>query len=379
MFLATKALRRNEFTLEETTMLKRLLAALLAAVFTCGTLIAQEAPLIHQPTLTPQDSGTTNGLIAVWPVNPRVVWASGRNGTFTVTTDGGETWNAGVVPGAEALQFRDVQAFSARVAYLMSIGNNPTDFRVYKTLDGGATWSIQFENQIPTGFYDGFAFWTPRRGILHGDSVNGVFPDFRTTDGMTWQDISSNMPPALPGEFSFASSGTNVTTQGGRKAWIATGGADVARILATTDQGNTWNAHNTPLFSGPSGGAFTVDFRDPQHGIVGGGDLDPANPDEARTAVSSDGGLTWTLTSPPPVTGAIFGLSYVGRTGRGGGNNLGRAVVITANDGGAAWTPDEGSTWFTLPDVTGFWAVAFATPKAGWLVGTDGRIIKISF
>jgi photosystem II stability/assembly factor-like uncharacterized protein len=58
---------------------------------------------IHQPTLTPQDSGTTNGLIAVWPVNPQVVWASGRNGTFTVTTDGGETWNAGVVPGAELL------------------------------------------------------------------------------------------------------------------------------------------------------------------------------------------------------------------------------------------------------------------------------------
>ena len=88
---------------------------------------------------------------------------------------------------------------------------------------------------------------------------------------------------------------------------------------------------------------------------------------------------TWTLTNPPPVTGAIFGLSYVGKTGRGGGNNLGRAVVITANDGGAAWTPDEGNTWFTLPDVTGFWAVAFATPKAGWLVGTDGRIVKISF
>ena len=80
------------------------------------------------------------------------------------------------------------------------------------------------------------------------------------------------------------------------------------------------------------GGAFTVDFRDPHHGIVGGGDLDAGNPNNARTAISSDGGRTWTLTSPPPVTGAIFGLSYVGKTGRGGGNNLGRAVVITAND-----------------------------------------------
>jgi hypothetical protein len=53
--------------------------------------------------------------------------------------------------------------------------------------------------------------------------------------------------------------------------------------------------------------------------------------------------------------------------------------VITANAGGAAWTPDEGNTWFSLPGVTGFWAVAFASPKAGWLVGVNGTILKISF
>jgi photosystem II stability/assembly factor-like uncharacterized protein len=366
-------------------MLKQSFTTLVISAFACAIVSAQEVSQIRQPTLTPQDSGTTNGLIAVWPVNPRVVWACGRNGTYTVTTDGGQTWNAAVVPGAEMLQFRDVQAFSADVAYLMSIGNNATDFRVYKTTDGGATWQIQFENQNPSAFYDGFAFWTPHRGILHSDSVNGVFPDFRTTDGMTWQDISSNMPPALPGEASFASSGTCVTTQGGRNAWIATGGSAIARVLATTDQGSTWNAYNTPLMSSPSAGAFTVDFRDPFRGIVGGGDLDPGDPNNARTAISSDGGRTWTLTNQPPVTGAIFGLSYVGRTGGAPGDNLGRAVVITANDpptfstGAAAWTPDEGNTWFTLPGVSGFWAVAFATPKAGWLVGTDGRILKISF
>ena len=130
-------------------MLKRSLTALFIPALACATVIAQElSPThLHQPTLTPQNSGTTSGLIAVWPVNPQVVWASGRAGTFTVTTDGGQTWRAGVVPGAEALQFRDVQAFSASVAYLMSIGANPTDFRVYKTLDSGATWTIQFENQ----------------------------------------------------------------------------------------------------------------------------------------------------------------------------------------------------------------------------------------
>src|SRR6266436_5696830 len=44
------------------------------------------------PTLTPQPSGTTNGLIAISPVSSRVVWVSGRSGTYAVTTNGGTTW-----------------------------------------------------------------------------------------------------------------------------------------------------------------------------------------------------------------------------------------------------------------------------------------------
>jgi photosystem II stability/assembly factor-like uncharacterized protein len=363
-------------------MSKRILVVLLTAVVVATTLGFAQEHSIRQPILTPQSSGTTQGLIAVSPVNPRVVWASGRGGTFVVTTDSGRHWKAGVVPGAEALQFRDVQGVSEKVAYLQSIGDNPTDFRIYKTVDGGATWTMQFQNQNPGAFYDCFAFWTPWRGISHSDSVNGVFPDIRTTDGKHWLDISGNMPPALPGEFSFASSGTCVATQGAKNAWITTGGATVARVLATRDGGDTWNAYDTPLVSSPSAGGFTVAFRDPWHGIVGGGDLDPSDPGNARTATSSDGGKTWTLTNAPPVSGAIFGLAYVDRAGGhmpGRHDDGGRAVVITANAGGGAWTPDEGNIWFALPDVTGYWAVAFASPEAGWLVGTEGRILKISF
>jgi photosystem II stability/assembly factor-like uncharacterized protein len=348
----------------------------LLAVFLVAALATLDAQgtKSRQPTLTPQASGTTNGLIAVSPVNPEIVWASGRGGTFVVTTDGGQTWRAGVVPGAEALQFRDVQGVSAKVAYLQSIGDNPTDFRIYKTEDGGATWTMLFQNQNPSAFYDCFAFWTPKRGITHSDSVAGVFPDMRTTDGTTWTSMAADMPPALPGESSFAASGTCVAVAGGQEAWIATGGATTARVLATRDGGDTWQAYATPLVSSGSAGAFTVAFRDPWHGIVGGGDLDPADPNSAATALSSDGGATWTLTNPPPVTGAIFGLAYAHGAGDGS-----RTVVVTANAGGAAWTPDEGTTWFTLPEVSGYWAVAFASPKAGWLVGTGGRILMVSF
>src|ERR1035438_5462540 len=265
-----------------------LLVGLLIAAFATLS-FAQKSSTIYQPKLTPQNSGTTELLIAVSPVNARVVWAAGAHGTFLVTTDGGKTWKSGIVKGAEWLQFRGVRGVSETVAYLQSIGNAPSDFRIYKTEDGGATWTKQFQNQTVGAFYDCFAFWTPTRGISHSDSVSGVFPDLRTTDGTTWQSISGNMPPALPGEFSFAASDTCVATQGENNAWIATGGATSARILATTDGANTWNAYDTPLLSSPSAGAFTVDFRDPLNGIVGGGDLDPSDPDNARTATSGDG------------------------------------------------------------------------------------------
>lgn len=368
----------------ESLMLKTLLSfVFLAASFGC--LAAQDhAAVVAQPTLTPQNSGTTQLLIAVSPVNSQVAWVGGAGGTYLVTTDGGVHWKSGVVPGAESLQFRDVQGVSDKIAYLLSIGNGTVAFRIYKTVDGGAHWTRQFKNELAGAFYDCFAFWTPTRGIAHSDSVNGVFPDLRTQDGTTWQSIAANMPPALPGEASFSSSGTCVATQGSQNAWIATGGSTIARILATKDGGNTWSAHDTPLVSSPSAGAFTVAFRDAMHGIVGGGDLDPSDPNNARTATSSDGGSGWTLTGAPPVTGAIFGLDYAnGLLNRAHttppDNGFERTVVITADTGGAAWTPDEGSTWYSLPKVVNYWAVAFADPHNGWMVGRNGQILKIGF
>ncbi|HEY4962811.1 MAG TPA: hypothetical protein VII29_18295, partial [Terriglobales bacterium] len=72
-------------------MLKRslLLNLLIATAATAG--YAQDGWKAHQPTLTPQQSGTTQLLIAVSPVNSQIVWAAGTGGTYVVTTDGGST------------------------------------------------------------------------------------------------------------------------------------------------------------------------------------------------------------------------------------------------------------------------------------------------
>ena len=72
---------------------------------------------------TPQVSNTSALLIAVSAVTDSIAWVSGSGGTWLRTIDGGTTWQAGKVPGADSLQFRDVHAIDADHAWLLSIGN----------------------------------------------------------------------------------------------------------------------------------------------------------------------------------------------------------------------------------------------------------------
>ena len=338
--------------------------------------VESSSDVVGAPTLRVQRSGTINRLQAISPVNDQVVWASGVGGTFVRTTDGGRTWRPGVVEGAELLQFRDVHAVSANEAYLLSAGVG-ADSRIYKTVDGGETWDLQFTNPLPSGFYDCFDFWTPDRGVAFSDAVNGLFPVIRTRNGgENWNRIARKLPPAQPGEAGFAASGTCLDVFGENQAWIATGGAPEARILATTDGGDTWQSYATPIVQGtPASGLFTVEFRDARHGILAGGDLEAPDALSDNVAVSDDGGKTWELVDGTPFVGAAYGLAYVKATRP---IHNPRLVVITG-PGGAAWSPNEGRTWHLIPDVRDFWAVAFADPKHGWLVGTDGRIIKLVF
>lgn len=91
-------------------------------------------------------------------VNDRVVWASGTGGTVLRTTDGGKTWSVMKVPDAEKLDFRDIEAFDANTAYILSIGTGESS-RIYKTVDGGKTWKLQFKNTNEKAFFDALAFW----------------------------------------------------------------------------------------------------------------------------------------------------------------------------------------------------------------------------
>jgi len=275
----------------------------LVTIFLATTLLAQNPAL--------QKSNTTENLRGISVLSDKIAWASGTHGTYLRTTDGGNSWQPAQVPGAEALDFRDVEAFNSDLAYLLSAGPGDQS-RIYKTTNAGKTWTLQFTNQDPKGFFDCMAFWDQDHGIAVGDPVADnsgklKFELISTEDGgKTWKPTDS-LPPAIEGEGAFAASGTCIAVQGTSNVWFATGGK-AARVFHSTNAGKTWTVVDTPLIHGPdSAGIFSIAFRDALHGVIAGGDYKHPDQNGPHLAFTNDGGLTWTLSpvSPQPYFSAV--------------------------------------------------------------------------
>jgi photosystem II stability/assembly factor-like uncharacterized protein len=267
----------------------------LLPIFFATTLFAQ-SPM-------PQNSNTTENLRGISTPSDKVAWASGTHGTYLRTTDGGNSWQPAQVPGAEALDFRDVEAFNSDLAYLLSAGPGDQS-RIYKTTNAGKSWTLQFTNNDPKGFFDCMAFWDQDHGIAVGDPVvdnSGKFKLISTEDGgKSWKPLPDALPPALEGEGAFAASGTCITVQGASNVWFVTGGK-AARVFHSTNAGKTWTVAATPIIHGPdSAGIFSIAFRDPTHGVIAGGDYKLPDQDGPHLAFTNDGGLTWTLSPISP-------------------------------------------------------------------------------
>ena len=331
----------------------RIISAILAA-----TLMA--------PAWTAQSSGVTSRLRGVSAVDERVAWASGSGGTIVRTSDGGATWQAVAVPDAAKLDFRDIDALSGDVAYVLSIGNGESS-RIYKTADAGRSWTLQFTNTDPKAFFDAMAFWDAERGLAFSDSVDGALVILRTDNGgRTWARVPADgLPPALDNEGAFAASGTNVAVFGRDHAWI---GTSVGRVLRSTDGGRTWSAAATPLAAGSSAGIFSIAFRDANHGMVVGGDYRKEGEAVDNAAVTSDGGRTWTMVKG--LSGFRSVVSYV----------PGTTTVVAVGPQGADHSTDDGRSWTPLAGTSGLHTFAFA-PKSrvGWGAGEQGRIVRLTY
>lgn len=317
-----------------------------------------------QPLASPTDA-ELRGLSVV---SPEVVWASGMRGTVLRTTNGGTTWEHDTIPGATKLDLRAIAATSRDVAHALSIGDSS---RIYRTTDGGRTWSLRFVGTRQGSFFDAIQFWDAKHGIAMSDPVDGRFLIITTDDGGdTWTEMpASGMPASLPGEGGFAASGTCLIVRGDREAWLASGGAAAARLYRSTDRGRTWTVHDTPLRAGvSSAGVFSVAFRDSRHGVIAGGDYQQPALRGRNLALTSDGGATWTLSdSASSPAGYRSAVAFV--PGSNGRRLL--AVGLTGTD----VSRDGGMTWMNV-DSTAYNSVALATDGTGWAVGPKGRIAR---
>lgn len=338
--------------------------ALLTAVAAVVALAPSASAHPRLPHWQERPTGTDAEFRGLAPVSRDVAWVAGTEGTVLRTTDGGRHWQDVSPAGASALQFRDIEAFDARTAVALTIGNG-TDSRVYRTTDAGRHWQLAFTNPDQPAFYDCMAFFDRRHGIAMSDPVDGRFRIIRTDDGgASWAvDDPAGMPPALDGEFAFAASGTCLVTAGPRDAWLATGGGASARVLHSRDRGHTWRAVDTPVPSGPTAGIYSLAMRDPWHGLAIGGDYNAPDTAPHALALTRDGGRTWRSAAGPG--------EY-----RSGAAWLTGGIALAVGPTGSDISVDAGRSWHRFDDGS-LDAVECTRDLSCWGSGVDGRVVTL--
>ena len=292
------------------------------------------------------------------------VWASGSNGVILRSLDTGKTWQRLHVAGGDTLDFRGIATFNAVTAYVMSSGEGEKS-RIYKTTDGGESWTLEYTGNRKEFFLDSIACLSDTHCFALSDPLDGKFLLLTTTDGQHWNALpSGNMPAALPGEGAFAASNSGLLLSG-EEIFFGTGGP-AARVFHSPDKGLTWTVSETPLAHGnASSGIFSITRGDENEVVVVGGDYQDPKRASPAAAYSLDEGKTWQLSALQPggYRSAVACLEHalclaVGPNGE---------DVSLSNVSAAGWK----ST-----DSLNLNAVAMLDLKNGWAVGPKGTIAR---
>ena len=102
-----------------------------------------------------------------------------------VTTDGGLTWKERFYPSI--MQIELIRLFNENIFYLIGTNSSQTEFRIYKTINAGNSWTeVYAESGMNVEVVDfqiknsAFAAW----------NANGNFNIINSIDGSNWTDIS---------------------------------------------------------------------------------------------------------------------------------------------------------------------------------------------
>ncbi|MEO6720252.1 MAG: oxidoreductase [Ferruginibacter sp.] len=303
-------------------------------------------------------TGTKTSIRGLSVVDDRVLWVSGSNGMVGRSVDSGNTFKWMTVKGFEKTDFRDIEAFDESAAIIMGIAEPAYMLR---TMDGGETWKVVYENKAKGMFLDAMEFWNENSGIVIGDPINGKFFIARTFDGgMHWQDIpAQNYPIADSGEACFASSGTNIRKLNKQEAVFVSGGLKSnvfirdKKILLPIIQGTG------------STGANSVAIKNEKTLAVVGGDFTTKDAATKNCFITKDGGNTWIAPAVPP-HGYRSCIEY-----------LGKKNWISCGLNGVDYSTDEGNTWTWVSKESFHVCRKAKKSKAVFFAGGGGRIGKL--
>jgi photosystem II stability/assembly factor-like uncharacterized protein len=312
--------------------------------------VVRTSPRVWERVESPTTE-SLRGLVAL----PDAIWASGAHGAVLRSTDDGAHFALVPVPGAEALDFRNLAATDAMHAMALSAGSPA---RAFVTDDGGARWRETFTREGEGVFYDSLVL-RGADGFAVGDPLPSAddarFALLTTHDGgATWQ--ASEGPRANEGEAAFAASNGCIAWPAPDALFFASGG----RVFRSHD-GASWESANVPVVTSPSTGVFAIAFRTAEIGFATGGDYAaPTTPGVfARTR---DGGASWQARTAP--RGYRSSVAVDGDT------------IVVVGTSGSDISYDEAETWTPLDD-TALNAVRIASGHA-IAVGPSGTIARLA-
>ena len=328
-----------------------------------------------------QEAGITNYVLSIRSVNESVVWAGTTFGKYLRTLDGGSTWTSGSVPGAGSVHFYTIAAIDSEIAYFSGYDMELNETRIYKTLDGGNNWMLQYQNGETGAFINSIAFWNDSAGLAVSDAVDSSFIILRTVDGgENWDQVDTeNIPAPLTGEFAgFADGGgTSLSMAGDKYAWFGTAydveSDDPIRVFRSSDQGLSWEVSETNLTSsGVYHGITSMTFIDSLSGFAGSSNYpweETVGTPRTTLVKTTDGGKTWeSVNSFPSVDVGTLAIIP----------DSDPQMIFTTSIQGSLISVDGGLTWERLNHQY-LLALDFASPGAGWAAGgPEGKILKFA-
>jgi photosystem II stability/assembly factor-like uncharacterized protein len=311
-------------------------------------------------------SNSVNPAVVFSAVDENVCWGINyENSQFIRTLDGGTNWTVSTITGATGLNGSSIFAIDVNTAFAaMTDPSNATSGGVFKTTDGGLTWTKQITAFPGSGGHPAdIHFFDADNGVVIGNPHNANWEIYTTTNGgVQWNLVSS--VPAMNGEFT----GDSHYSSAGNNIWFGTvgGSANNFAIYRSTNRGTTWQR-----FPQPANITLCVAFKDSLNGLA-------SNPFENGNKISrtTDGGVTWTPIQNVPTAHSTSLIAYakgsVGSYVITSHRNIGYPVATIP---GSSYSNDDGSTWNFVNNLPHNRA-EFSSWNIGWSGGVNDSVYK---